>query len=429
MVKLKKTKDFTMKYSKILFILLILLLGNGCVKRDKVKPSTIIVNHQRPNTNIVTHQEPQVIIEQQPQVITQQPQIITQQPPQIIQPQPQPQQLSQVQQALMEVSRIRSPYLSGIYANNPKLRRFIDEMVRKYNFRRDYLYGLFSSVNRDVKALKKYNVIGKPKSKQKENSVGSWDRYPRFVTEDRIRNGIEFWNNNRYYLEKAYYIYHVPPEYILGIIGVETNFGRNTGKHRLIDALTSLSLEYKKRSSFFTKQLEEYLLLTKEQKMNPLKIRGSYGGAFGIVQFMPDSFRKYAVDFNGDGIANLFDPADAIGSTANFFVNKGKWQPNLPVAMRVLYPKKRLYGIKTGYKTEYAQSYLKSLGMRPTSDFNGYRGPVSLIKLSHYDRDELWWGTKNFYAIARYNPRDYYVMSVHLLAQAIKNRYYQIYGQ
>ncbi len=298
-------------------------------------------------------------------------------------------------------------------------------MVSKYGFRRDYLYGVFSTVNRDTLSLKKYNVYGKPHKKRKANSIGSWDKYPRFVTADRVANGVRFWRENRYYLEKAAYIYRVAPEYIVGIIGVETNFGRDTGKHRLLDALTSLSLEYKKRSKFFRKQLEEYLLLTKEQRLNPLAIKGSYGGAFGIVQFMPDSFRTYAVDFDGDGVKNLFDPADAIGSTANFFVKKGKWNSNIPVAMRVLYNKKRFYALPTGYKTEYSQSYLKSLGMRPTSNFYGYRGPVSLIKLSKYDRDELWWGTKNFYAIARYNPRDYYIMSVHLLAQAVRKSYYR----
>ncbi len=126
--------------------------------------------------------------------------------------------------------------------------------------------------------------------------------------------------------------------------------------------------------------------------------------------------------------SRLFTPADAIGSTANFFVKKGKWNPNIPVAMRVLYNKKRFYGLPTGFRTEYSQSYLISLGMRPTSDFYGYRGPVSLIKLSKYDRDELWWGTKNAYAIGRYNPRDYYIMSVHLLAQAVRKAYYKRSG-
>lgn len=399
-----------MKYKNILIFISILLLGSGCIKKSTGAKPTIVVREAIP-TVTSTVEEPTLggpIIDNQPPITTNQ------------QANPLPQDLS-------AIINLRRAYLTGTYANNQKLRAFIDMMTNKYHFRRDYLNGVFSSVQRDTLSLKKYNVFGTAKTTRKANSVGSWDKYPRFVTEDRINNGVAFWRANRYYLEKANYIYHVAPEYILGIIGVETNFGRNTGDHRLIDALTSLSLEYKKRSKFFTKQLEEYLLLTKEQRMNPLEIKGSYGGAFGIVQFMPDSFRTYAVDFDGDGIANLFNPADAIGSTANFFVKKGKWNPNIPVAMKVQYPKSRLYGVKDGYKTEYSQSYLKSLGMRPTSNFFGYKGAVSLIKLSHYNYDELWWGTKNFYAIARYNPREYYVMSVHLLAQAIRQRYYQTY--
>ncbi|NOZ91480.1 MAG: lytic murein transglycosylase B [Epsilonproteobacteria bacterium] len=393
-----------MKYKNIILLISILILSSGCVKKEaKPKPSSIVINGTEPT--VITQP-----VEQQPIIIEQQPVIIT-----------------QPQQQVSPIANIHSPYLMGVYANNPKLRRFIEEMINKYHFRRDYLYGLFSNVNRDVLALKKYNVFGTSKPTLKSNSVGSWDKYPKFATEDRIINGVRFWRSYRYYLEKAAFIYGVAPEYILGIIGVETNFGRDTGKHRVIDALTSLSLEYRKRSDFFTKQLEEYLLLTKEQRLNPLAIKGSYGGAFGIVQFMPDSFRDYAVDFDGDGKADLFNPADAIGSTANFFVKKGKWNPKIPVAVRVTYPKKRLYGVKTGYKTTYSQSYLRGLGMRPVNNFYGYKGPVCLIKLSHYDRDELWWGTNNFKAIARYNPRDYYVMSVHLLAQAIKQRYYQMY--
>ena len=404
-----------MKYKNIFFFISILLLSSGCVKKS-TKPQTVVVRQTPPPIVTTTHTEP--IINSTPIIVNEQQPITTI-----------PQQVNPlIIQNISEIINLRRPYLTGTYANNYKLRAFIDNMVNKYHFRRDYLNGVFSSVQRDTRALNKYNVFAKPSEiKKKANSVGSWDKYPKFVSEDRINNGVAFWRANRYYLEKANYIYHVAPEYILGIMGVETNFGRNTGDHRLIDALTSLSLEYKRRSKFFTKQLEEYLLLTKEQKMNPLKIKGSYGGAFGLVQFMPDSFRTYAVDFDGDGIANLFNPADAIGSTANFFVKKGKWNPNIPVAVRVTYPKSRLYGVKDGYKTEYSQSYLRSLGMRPVNNFYGYRGPVSLIKLSHYNYDELWWGTKNFYAIARYNPREYYVMSVHLLAQAIRKRYYQTY--
>ena len=391
-----------MDYIKISLFLLLFSI-TGCVKKDEiVKPDTIKQPQPTCTTTIIT-------VSPTPTPI-------------IIEGEQERYPLIPLyrERPLFSMDSISSPYLSGAYAHNYKLKEFIEEMIAKHQFKRDYLYGVFSNVNRDILSLKKYNVFGKSKKKNKISGIGSWDKYPRFVTADRIANGVKFWKQNRYWLEKAAYIYHVAPEYIVGIIGVETNYGRDMGKHRLIDALTSLALEYKRRSKFFTKQLEEYLLLTREEGLNPFWIRGSYGGAFGIVQFMPDSFREYAIDFNGDGVKNLFDPADAIGSTANFFIRKGKWNPYIPVAMRVRYNKKRFNTLPTGYRTEYSQKYLISLGMRPTGNFYGYRGHVSLIKLSKYNRDELWWGTKNFYAIGRYNPRDYYIMSVHLLAQAVR---------
>jgi len=421
-----------MKLLKLLIIFVISFFINGCLKRENAKPKIKVTTVSEHSNRNYIPQQPRIISQSRnnearyartirviPRDISPSPQNNN-----IVVQQPLAQEPPRHMTRRFDFNQVYSPILGGYYSNNYKLRKFIDDMVKKYGFRREYLYGLFSTVNRDVRALKKYNVIGKPKkSKKPRDSIGSWDRYPKFVTADRIKNGVEFWRQNRYWLDKAYKIFGVPPEYIVGIIGVETNYGRHTGDHRVLDALTSLALEYKNRSKFFTNQLENYILLTKEQGLNPFNIYGSYGGAFGIVQFMPDSYRKYAIDFDGDGIANLFNPADAIGSVANFFINKGKWIPGLPVAMRVYYPRKRFNALPTGYKTEYSQDYLMSLGMRPTGNFNGYRGPVSLIKLSKYDRDELWWGTKNFYAIARYNPRDYYVMSVHLLGQAVKRAY------
>jgi|GEM_PF-418711 len=413
---------------RFLTILILTLSFSGCLKRENPKPKIkVITTPEQSTINHIPQQQPRAIYDNRAtyaRTVRVIPRDISPPPQQNITPQTPTRQPRHMTRRF-NFDLVYSPTLRGYYSNNYKLKKFIDSMVNRYGFKREYLYGLFSTVNRDIKALKKYNVIGKPKkSKKPSDSIGSWDRYPKFITADRIEKGVEFWRKNRYWLDKAYRIFGVEPEYIVGIIGVETNYGRHTGDHRVLDALTSLALEYKSRSKFFTKQLENYILLTKEQGLNPFNIYGSYGGAFGIVQFMPDSYRKYAIDFDGDGIANLFNPADAIGSVANFFINKGKWIPGIPVAMRVYYPRKRFNALPTGYKTEYFQDYLISLGMRPTGNFNGYRGPVSLIKLNKYDRDELWWGTKNFYAIARYNPKDYYVMSVHLLGQAVKRAYF-----
>ena len=398
-----KIKYFTL-------IPVILLLSNGCVQRP---PATVITNSNPHNTIPIATTYPMPTQPSRPSYPITTPPYQT--PPIIIDTQPQyiPQ---------------RTPYLRGAYASNYKLKQLINRMSSKYNIDRYELNAIFSTVNRDTIALDKYGVYKTRKpSKQKASQIGAWSKYrAQFVNPLHIKKGIQFWRENAKWLNMAAYKYGVDPAYIVGILGVETNFGGFTGKHSVLDALTTLALEYKKRSKFFTSELENYILLIKDQKVPPQSIKGSYAGAFGLAQFMPSSFREYAVDLNGDGKTNLFDPADAIGSIANYFKNKGKWNSRIPVAMMTYYNKKRFYGIPTGFKTSYSQRYLYNLGMRPSSNFYGYKGPVSLIKLSKYNRDELWWGTSNFRAITRYNPKDHYAMAVHQLGQAIKKA---VYGQ
>ena len=384
---------------KLTLIPLILLISNGCVQR---KPTTVVTNQ---NTIPIATTYP---LPQQPTTPT---------IPQNI-PYPTTTQSEYIPQ--------RTAYLQGAYGKNYQLKRFIAMMSSKYNYDRYELNAIFSTVNRDTDALKKYNVYGTAKPTQsKATTVGSWDKYRgNFLTSARISKGVAFWRENAQWLNMAAYKYGVAPEYIVGIIGVETNFGGYTGDHSVLNALTTLALEYKKRSKFFTSELENYLLMIRDEKVNPQAIKGSYAGAFGLAQFMPSSFREYAVDLNGDGHKNLFDKADAIGSIANYFREKGKWNPRIPVTMKTYYNKKRFYALPTGFKTSYTQRYLYSLGIRPSSNFYGYKGNVSLIKLSKYGRDELWFGTPNFRAITRYNPKDYYAMAVHQLGQAIKKAYY-----
>lgn len=321
----------------------------------------------------------------------------------------------------------RSQYLGGAYRSNYKLKSFINMMVSKHNYDRYTLNSIFTTVSRDTEALKKYNVFKTAKpTYSKATKLGSWDKYrSNFLTSSRIKKGIAFWKENINDLNRAAQEYGVAPEYIIGIIGVETNFGGYTGTHSVMDALTTLSIEYKKRSKFFTGELESYLLMIRDEKLDPQRIKGSYAGAFGLSQFMPTAFRQHAVDFNGDGHINLFNKSDAIGSIAKYFVERGKWNNQIPVAMKTYYNKKRFYGLTTGFKSNYTQRHMQSIGMRPSSSFYGYKGKVSLIKLSRHTRDELWWGTKNFYAITKYNPRDHYAMAVHQLAQAVRKAYYR----
>ena len=412
---------------KSILIPLALLIATGCVPTQKPKKHTIPVS--APATAVVTNRPsgsstiPLATTYPMPTVTTPQTSY-----PQTTYPQTSYPQQPQVQPVTIEPAYIpqRSPYLQGTYASSYKLKQIIANIAQKYHYDQYELNAIFSTVHRDTIALDKYNVYKTSKPKQsKTTSVGSWDKYRgNFLTSSRINKGLAFWQENAYYLNKAYQQYGIPPEYIVGIIGVETNFGGFTGKHSILDALTTLALEYKKRSNFFTSELENYVLMLRDEKIHPQKIKGSYAGAFGLAQFMPSSFREYAVDFNGDGHTNLFNKADAIGSIANYFVGKGKWQMRVPVTMKTYYNKRRFYGLATGFKTNYSQSYLMQLGMRPSSNFSGYKGNVSLIKLSRYDRDELWWGTPNFRAITRYNPKDHYAMAVHQLAQAIKKARY-----
>jgi len=388
-----------MKNIKRLTLIPLLMVATGCIQK-KV--------HQTGNTPVYN-----------PGQVTTYPPIVDSYPP-VNTPTP-------VTVIEVPYSQPRSQYLGGAYRNNYKLKEFINMMANKHNYDKYQLNAIFSTVNRDREALTKIGAFASAKPRQSKAVLpGSWDKYRgNFLTQSRISKGVNFWKENRYYLNEASQRYGVAPEYIIGIIGVETNFGGYTGNHSILDALTSIALEFPKRSKFFTSELENYLLIVRDEQIDPQRIKGSYAGAFGLSQFMPSSFREYGVDLDGDGHINLFTKADAIGSIANYFAGRGKWNNRIPVAMKTYYNKSRFYGLPTGFKTKYSQRHLYSLGMRPSSNFYGYKGDVSLIKLSRYNRDELWWGTDNFYAIARYNPKDYYAMAVHQLAQAVRKAYYR----
>ena len=403
MLKLKQIKDKSMKNIKYLTLLPMILFTTACIQKTPQEQTNVVytppaqtnVVYTPGNTNTtnITYDP----IPTTPTVV----EVAYEQP--------------------------RSQYLQGAYSNNYKLKNFITTMARKHKYDQYKLNAIFSTVNRDKDALTKIGAFASSKPTQSKAELpGSWDKYRgNFLTDSRISKGVNFWKENLNYLNKASQKYGVAPEYIIGIIGVETNFGGYTGKHSVLDALTSIALEFPRREKFFTSELENYLLMLRDEKIHPQKIKGSYAGAFGLSQFMPSSFREYAVDLDEDGHINLFTKADAIGSIANYFIGRGKWNNRIPVAMKTYYNKSRFYGLSTGFKTNYTQSHLYSLGMRPSSNFYGYKDKVSLIKLSRYSKDEMWWGTSNFYAIAKYNPKDHYAMAVHQLAQAIRNAYYR----
>ncbi len=211
-------------------------------------------------------------------------------------------------------------------ADLPGIPEFINEMVVKHQFKRDELVRVFDE------AQHRQDVID---AMNRPSTLKPWVEYrAAFIDQKRIDGGMKFWLKYADTLERAEKLYGVPQEIIIAIIGVETLYGRNAGNYRTLDALTTLTFDYPRRVEFFRSELEHYLLLAREQKFDMLSIRASYAGAMGIPQFMPSSYRKHAVDFNGDGKIDLLNSAeDAIGSVANYLRQYG-WKPGELVAMR-----------------------------------------------------------------------------------------------
>lgn len=192
---------------------------------------------------------------------------------------------------------------------------------------------------------------------------GAWLRYRKqFITPDNVQNGVVFWNQYEDALNRAWQVYGVPPEIIVGIIGVETRWGRVMGKTRILDALATLSFNYPRRAEYFSSELETFLLMARNEQDDPLDLKGSFAGAMGYGQFMPSSYKQYAVDFNGDGHINLWDPVDAIGSVANYFKAHG-WVQGGQVAVQA---NGQAPGLENGFKTNYSISQLAAAGLTPT---------------------------------------------------------------
>lgn len=305
------------------------------------------------------------------------------------------------------------------YTKNEEVRSFINDLASKSSYTKVQLNKLFSSVQTQEISLKYYKVKKEKKKKKKRN--GSWDRYEKlFLSKERIKLGAKFMKRNKILLNKAYKQFGVSPEYITAIIGVETYYGKHRGNFPVFDSLVTLAFEKNRRNKFFKSELEHFLLITRENKLDPRRLNGSYAGAFGLSQFMPSSFNSTAIDFDKDGKIDLHKEADAIGSIANYFKKSG-WNKNIPTATRVSYKGMRFDRFNTGYRYKYNRSQLR--GIKPKSKNFFYNKKVHLIKLDRQNYDELWYGTRNFYVITRYNRSNYYAMAVHQLAKKIKQKY------
>jgi len=247
--------------------------------------------------------------------------------------------------------------------------------------------------------------------------VKPWYEYRRiFLTDQRIQEGVEFWQAHRDLLESISSETGVPPEIIVGILGVETFYGRITGRYRVIDALATLAFEYPPRSSFFTGELEQFLLLAREQGIDPLTATGSYAGAMGGPQFISSSYRAYAVDASGDGRVDLWtDWADIMGSVANYFTAHD-WQRDGRIATRIEGPVPESL-LSDGLALDRAAAEVRPYGVEAQDGEN-----VMVFALETENGPEFWVGHKNFYVITRYNRNNMYAMAVHELGRSVRAR-------
>lgn len=319
---------------------------------------------------------------------------------------------------LLEPSHVQGT-LGGDFAFNQNANRFIDKMVQKHGFDRQQLHDVLSQAERLDWVIRLMDRQA-PTTRQPSGPTGAWVRYRnQFITPQQIALGSDFWNQYEDALNRAYAEYGVPPEIIVGIIGVETRWGRVMGKTRILDALATLAFDYPRRAAFFEGELEVFLLMARNEGVDPLDLRGSYAGAMGYGQFMPSSFKAYAVDFNHNGHTNLWDPVDAIGSVANYFKAHG-WRKGQPVAVPA---SGQAPGLEHGFQTRYSMATLASAGLTPQGSTGSYK-EASLLRLDMGSGYQYWYGLPNFYAITRYNHSTHYAMAVWQLGEAVRKARY-----
>lgn len=306
--------------------------------------------------------------------------------------------------------------MGGDFANNPNAQQFIDKMVNKHGFDRQQLQEILSQAKRLDSVLRLMdNQAPTTSVKPPSGPNGAWLRYrKKFITPDNVQNGVVFWNQYEDALNRAWQVYGVPPEIIVGIIGVETRWGRVMGKTRILDALATLSFNYPRRAEYFSGELETFLLMARDEQDDPLNLKGSFAGAMGYGQFMPSSYKQYAVDFSGDGHINLWDPLDAIGSVANYFKAHG-WVKGDQVAVMA---NGQAPGLPNGFKTRYSISQLAAAGLTPQQPLGNHQ-QASLLRLDVGTGYQYWYGLPNFYTITRYNHSTHYAMAVWQLGQAV----------
>ena len=297
----------------------------------------------------------------------------------------------------------------------PEVQSFIEQMKADERFTEKELKRIFKKARRQDKIIK---LMERPAEKRFE----WWEYRNLFINDKRINEGVKFWKKNEDALIKAQKKYNVSPNIIIGIIGIETGFGQRRGGYRIIDSLSTLAFYYPRRANFFSRELKEYLLLTKEQGFDPLRLQGSYAGAMGIPQFMPSSYREYAVDMDEDGQADIWNSVeDAIGSVASYLKRHG-WKKGEPVAVKASVGGKFNELLAEDPKPKQLMSKAQTLGWHPEKKIDSNE-KVRGLQLEAKDGTEYWLTTKNFFVITRYNKSNLYAMAAHQLGDAVYEKF------
>jgi membrane-bound lytic murein transglycosylase B len=335
----------------------------------------------------------------------------------------------QPQQAVPQGQTFEEEIIPQRYANNANVDAFINEMVARYDFDEAALHALFTRVSYSTTAVKLVTPSPSP-------TVKNWRAYQaRFLDPVRVNAGVQFWRENQATLQRAYQEFGVPPEVIVGIIGVETIYGRYMGNFRVLDALTTLSFDYPNtanradRQATFRKNLEDYLVWTRDAQIDPTTVLGSYTGAIGIPQFLPSSITQYAVSYDGNkGIDLRTSEADAIGSVANYLRQNG-WESGRPVVWRIGSDIGSL-GVAQAAANGQPEPHwpldqLLRAGLvlnEPNVDIAAEAStPVTVVDLPSPGRGtEFVLGLKNFYVLTRYNRSFFYALAVYQLGQKVK---------
>jgi membrane-bound lytic murein transglycosylase B len=295
------------------------------------------------------------------------------------------------------------------------VKEFIAHMADTYSFKKRTLRKLLKGAEFQAAIVE---AMGKPAEKAK-----LWYEYrPIFVTERRIQEGVEFWTAHRQALDQASVRSGVAPEYLAAILGVETFYGRRTGTYRVLDALATLSFDYPGREKFFRDELEQFLLLTRDGRLDPKTVKGSYAGAMGAPQFMPSNYRRYAVDADADGRIDLWnDWPDVCASVGNYLKEHG-WNAGEPVLAEASVPAEKA-GDLDGRKLVLSET-VASLTAKGVSFESALPAEAPVILIAADEADGIHWrvGYNNFYVITRYNHSALYAMAVYELAGAVKQR-------